>query len=396
METAGDRPSMKSTSGLSIWPRNCRAYDDSDSTYRRWPSAKMVSNARLDLPDPDNPVKTISASRGRSRLTSRRLCSRAPRTTRRPSAWWLALLRSATAGRTPGTVGGGSGGRGSAPAGKVRRRRQDTGRCDSSFPSAASGVAMSAASDGTAEYTGQVEVGGTPDVRELPGLRVTKVAVGPYNNNCYLLRDAATGETLLVDAAAEPERLLAEIGDDRLVRVVQTHQHPDHWQALAAVVAATGAPVAAHAADAEALPVPATELVADGDVVTVGDQLGSRHREGLGVGRMRRHRRPGGGDHRCQRLPMVGVLVRLDHPDQTAVTNLSQQPLGLGGRVDEQRLAGRGIPQQIAVVVVRADRHLGDPQPGQLADIGGAAHLNLSGVFSRFVAGCAHRHSRCH
>ncbi len=129
---------------------------------------------------------------------------------------------------------------------------------------------MSAASDGTAEYTGQVEVGGTPDVRELPGLRVTKVAVGPYNNNCYLLRDAATGETLLVDAAAEPERLLAEIGDDRLVRVVQTHQHPDHWQALEAVVAATGAPVAAHAADAEAFPVPATELVADGDVVTVG------------------------------------------------------------------------------------------------------------------------------
>src|SRR5450756_2187016 len=67
-----------------------------------------------------------------------------------------------------------------------------TGRCDSYFPSAASGVAMSAASDETAEYTGQVEVGGTPDVRELPGLRVTKEAVGPYNNNCYLLRDAAS------------------------------------------------------------------------------------------------------------------------------------------------------------------------------------------------------------
>src|SRR5262245_50342001 len=79
MDTAGDRPSMKSTSGLSIWPRNCRAYDDSDSTYRRCPSAKIVSKARLDLPEPDKPVNTIIASRGRSRLTSRRLCSRAPR-----------------------------------------------------------------------------------------------------------------------------------------------------------------------------------------------------------------------------------------------------------------------------------------------------------------------------
>src|ERR1700743_2505308 len=80
METAGDRPSMKSTSGLSIWPRNCLAYADSDSTYRRWPSAKMVSNARLDLPEPDKPVNTIMASRGRSSETSLRLCSRAPRT----------------------------------------------------------------------------------------------------------------------------------------------------------------------------------------------------------------------------------------------------------------------------------------------------------------------------
>src|SRR4051794_1468582 len=79
IDTAGDRPSMKSTSGLSIWPRNCRAYDDKDSTYRRCPSAKIVSKARLDLPEPDRPVNTIIASRGRSRLTSRRLCSRAPR-----------------------------------------------------------------------------------------------------------------------------------------------------------------------------------------------------------------------------------------------------------------------------------------------------------------------------
>src|SRR4029077_7288194 len=39
----------------------------------------MVSNASDDLPDPDSPVKTISLSRGSSRSTLRRLCSRAPR-----------------------------------------------------------------------------------------------------------------------------------------------------------------------------------------------------------------------------------------------------------------------------------------------------------------------------
>ena len=40
----------------------------------------MVSKARLDFPEPDNPVKTIRDSRGSSIETSLRLCSRAPRT----------------------------------------------------------------------------------------------------------------------------------------------------------------------------------------------------------------------------------------------------------------------------------------------------------------------------
>src|SRR5690606_564813 len=47
------------------------------------PSAKIVSNASDDLPDPDSPVKTTMLLRGKSRSTLFRLCSRAPRTTRR-------------------------------------------------------------------------------------------------------------------------------------------------------------------------------------------------------------------------------------------------------------------------------------------------------------------------
>src|SRR5690349_16483581 len=41
----------------------------------------MVSNASVDLPDPDRPVMTTSASRGSTTVTSLRLCSRAPETT---------------------------------------------------------------------------------------------------------------------------------------------------------------------------------------------------------------------------------------------------------------------------------------------------------------------------
>src|SRR3954454_21719899 len=41
----------------------------------------MVSNASDDFPEPDSPVNTINWSRGSSRSTLRRLCSRAPRIT---------------------------------------------------------------------------------------------------------------------------------------------------------------------------------------------------------------------------------------------------------------------------------------------------------------------------
>ncbi|GAA2590792.1 MBL fold metallo-hydrolase [Actinomadura fulvescens] len=122
-------------------------------------------------------------------------------------------------------------------------------------------------------YTGYVEVGGKPDVRELPGLTITKVAVGPYDNNAYLLRCAATGDQLLIDAANEPARLLELIGDGPLSRVVTTHRHQDHWMALSDVVQATGAPVVAHPFDAEPLPEPVTEPVDNGDTVQVGEAV---------------------------------------------------------------------------------------------------------------------------
>ena len=120
-------------------------------------------------------------------------------------------------------------------------------------------------------YTGDVRVGGPSDTREINGLTVTKIAVGPYENNSYLLRDAGTGQALLIDAAAEPERLLEMIGDAPVQRIVTTHQHPDHWQALEQVRAATGAVTVAHPLDAPGIPVPTDELVDDGDAVRFGD-----------------------------------------------------------------------------------------------------------------------------
>src|ERR1700741_3992937 len=130
-------------------------------------------------------------------------------------------------------------------------------------------------------YTGDVSVGGPADTRELPGLTVTKVAVGPMDNNAYLLRCPSTGELLLIDAANEADTLLGLIGDILLTRIVTTHQHWDHWQALQAVHRATGAKTAAHPDDADGLPITVSERVRHGDTVNVGDaQLSVIHLRG--------------------------------------------------------------------------------------------------------------------
>jgi glyoxylase-like metal-dependent hydrolase (beta-lactamase superfamily II) len=120
-------------------------------------------------------------------------------------------------------------------------------------------------------YNGRVTVGGPAAVHELGRLLISKLAVGPYDNNSYLLRCRDTGAQVLVDAAAEPDRLLDLIGPDGVSLIVTTHRHPDHWQALAEVVDRTGAPTAAHVDDADGIPVPTDVLLRDGDTIQVGD-----------------------------------------------------------------------------------------------------------------------------
>src|SRR3954469_15077674 len=122
-------------------------------------------------------------------------------------------------------------------------------------------------------YTGEVTVGGPVDTRELDGLTIAKLAVGPMSNNAYLLRCQASGQALLIDAADEPDRLLelARLGGETAATVLTTHLHPDHWQGLAAVVAQTGARTLAGADDAAGIPVPTERRLEHGDCVHVGD-----------------------------------------------------------------------------------------------------------------------------
>ncbi|MGB5110745.1 MAG: MBL fold metallo-hydrolase [Mycobacterium sp.] len=121
-------------------------------------------------------------------------------------------------------------------------------------------------------YTGHVDPGAAAR-RTLPAATIVKASVGRMDNNAYLITCSATGKTLLIDAANDADRLIELIREytPDISLIVTSHQHGDHWQALAAVAEATGAPTAAHALDAEPLPVTPDRILADGDTVAVGE-----------------------------------------------------------------------------------------------------------------------------
>ncbi len=127
-------------------------------------------------------------------------------------------------------------------------------------------------------YSGHTDPGGAATRRDLGGLTLTKVSVGPMDNNAYLLVCTASGDALLVDAANEPDRLAAVVdasgaggGSGPYLRTtVTTHRHRDHWEALAAVSERFATRQVAHPLDAAELPVPVDAVVEHGDTVVVG------------------------------------------------------------------------------------------------------------------------------
>ncbi len=111
----------------------------------------------------------------------------------------------------------------------------------------------------------------TPQTRQLSRLEITKVSVGLKDNKVYLLRCRRSGEAVLIDAANDAATLVPLVADSIVRYIVTTHRHADHWQALEALVGATGAVTVAHRLDAPAIGAPIDRLCEDGDVLTFGD-----------------------------------------------------------------------------------------------------------------------------
>jgi hydroxyacylglutathione hydrolase len=95
------------------------------------------------------------------------------------------------------------------------------------------------------------------------------------DNYIWLAHDDASGQTIVVDPAqAEPVLEAARARGWTIDAIWNTHWHPDHTGGNAAIKEATGCTVIAPAAEAAKIPT-ADRLVAEGDVVTLGDHLAS-------------------------------------------------------------------------------------------------------------------------
>jgi glyoxylase-like metal-dependent hydrolase (beta-lactamase superfamily II) len=99
-------------------------------------------------------------------------------------------------------------------------------------------------------------------------VEVHRLVVGPVDNNVYIVRCRSTGDSLLIDAANEHDRLLELCRSLGVRQVVETHGHWDHIQAVEAVRDA-GIDVAVTSADAGMLP-SYDQLLEDRSVLEIG------------------------------------------------------------------------------------------------------------------------------
>jgi glyoxylase-like metal-dependent hydrolase (beta-lactamase superfamily II) len=103
---------------------------------------------------------------------------------------------------------------------------------------------------------------------EATDVRIDKYVVGPFENNVFVVRDRGSGEALIIDAANEHDLLLEVSRATGVRRVLTTHGHWDHIQAVTALRDA-GIEVGVAGADAEMLP-SYDFTIPDDDVLTVG------------------------------------------------------------------------------------------------------------------------------
>ena len=102
-------------------------------------------------------------------------------------------------------------------------------------------------------------------------IQIERLQLGLFGTNAYVLICRQTGESVLVDAPAEANKIAERLKGTIPRYILLTHNHMDHIGALSELRSRLGIPLAAHAADARNMPSPPEIQLNDGDTVSFGN-----------------------------------------------------------------------------------------------------------------------------
>ena len=122
-------------------------------------------------------------------------------------------------------------------------------------------------------------------VAKNDSIRIERYELGPFGTNSYIMTCLKTGDSVVIDAPGDAHKILAQLKQTNPKYILMTHNHMDHTGALAELKSALNVPLAAHAADADRLPIAPDTLLVDGEAITFGNiRLAVMHTPGHTAG----------------------------------------------------------------------------------------------------------------
>ncbi len=102
-------------------------------------------------------------------------------------------------------------------------------------------------------------------------LRIERIETAPFGTNAYIVACESSGESVLIDAPGDADKILDRLEGTNPICILITHRHMDHTGALQKLKDALNVPIAAHLADADNLPLEADMLLEDGNIISFGN-----------------------------------------------------------------------------------------------------------------------------
>jgi glyoxylase-like metal-dependent hydrolase (beta-lactamase superfamily II) len=102
-------------------------------------------------------------------------------------------------------------------------------------------------------------------------VQIDKIETAPFGTNAYVLVCRTTGDSVLIDAPGESQRIEESLKGTNPAYILLTHGHIDHIGALSELISGLQVPLGAHASDTGSLPSQPDILLNDGDEVAFGN-----------------------------------------------------------------------------------------------------------------------------